>query len=61
MEWVRSTRCGSNACVEVSFDRRRVYVRDNMHIGHLTYTHAEWRAFLEGVRAGEFDVPDEGT
>ena len=38
-----------------------VHVRDtkNRQETSLTFTHAEWRAFVSGVRLGEFDVPAE--
>lgn len=36
-----------------------VLVRDSKSLAHtpLTYTHDEWRAFVAGVRGGQFDPP----
>lgn len=50
---------GNGACVEVAAlpDGGRV-VRDtkNRDGGVQVYTRAEWAAFVDGVKAGEFDV-----
>jgi hypothetical protein len=37
-----------------------VGVRDSKSPGdaHLMFTATEWRAFVEGVRLGEFDLPE---
>lgn len=58
--WHKSTRSGGNGgdCVEVAVNLPDVVaVRDTKSraAGTLTFTHAEWRAFLHGVRDGEFD------
>jgi hypothetical protein len=44
--------------VEVAVDPDEVAVRDSKQAGgaELRFTPAEWRAFVAGVRAGEFDV-----
>lgn len=47
-----------NACVEVTITDRNVQVRATDQDGALDFTYAEWRAFLLGVRNGEFDLPD---
>jgi len=54
--WRKSTRCGSNACVEVAKVDGEYLVRDskNPDLGTLSFTEAEWTAFTEGVVAGEF-------
>jgi uncharacterized protein DUF397 len=53
----KSSRCGSNACVEVDMvsfpDTVQVY---DSHGNRVTYTHDEWRTFVEGVKLEEFDV-----
>ena len=38
----------------------RVEVRDSKYQKGpmLTFTHPEWQAFLKGVRAGEFELPE---
>jgi hypothetical protein len=45
-------------CVEVRIGVDEVHVRDSKdrYGPVLCFTHSEWRAFLAGVRAGEFDV-----
>ena len=57
--WQRSSRCAVNgSCVEVAtLPAGRVGVRDGK-IGSaspvLAFGRGEWRAFLSGVRAGQF-------
>lgn len=64
MNWRRSSRSngnGGNNCVEVGItDDGRIAVRDSKsngrkHQAFLIFTPAEWRAFLSGVRLGEFE------
>jgi hypothetical protein len=56
--WHRSTRCGSDACVEVATVDRIVGVRDSRDRQGpvLVFRFDEWTAFLAGVRDGEFDL-----
>ena len=59
--WHKSTRSGGNGgdCVEVALNLPGVVaVRDtkNRDGSALIFTHAEWAAFLSGVRDGEFDL-----
>jgi hypothetical protein len=57
--WRRSSACtgADSTCVEVAVGTGVVAVRDSKDQGGpvLRFTAAEWRAFLAGVRAGEFD------
>ncbi|HEY3867219.1 MAG TPA: DUF397 domain-containing protein [Actinocrinis sp.] len=57
--WFKSSFCkpGPNECVEVAIGPDEIGVRDSKDRsgGRLTFTRAEWTAFLAGVRAGEFD------
>lgn len=58
--WKKSTRSGGGGdnCVEVAFaGDGTVGVRDSKNPADavLEFTPAEWAAFLEGVREGEFD------
>lgn len=64
MNWIKSSYSngnGGNNCVEVSHtDDGRIAVRDSKMNGRsnqafLIFTRSEWAAFLDGVRAGEFD------
>jgi hypothetical protein len=56
-QWRRSSRCASRECVEVGTQDGMVLVRDSKDPsgGVLRYSFDEWRAFVVGVRAGEFD------
>ena len=58
--WRRSSRCGSHgSCVEVSdLADGAVAVRDGKTPERspiLVFTDEEWRSFISGVKAGEFD------
>ncbi|GAA4511338.1 DUF397 domain-containing protein [Nonomuraea ferruginea] len=58
--WRKSSRSGDSGgqCVEVASNLPGVVaVRDSKNPDgpKLTFTPAEWKAFLSGVRAGEFD------
>ena len=55
--WYKSSFSASNgACVEVrpgdSFEVRNSRFPN---AGKVSFTHDEWRAFIQGVKAGEFD------
>lgn len=57
--WRKSARSGNNGnCVEVAITENAVGVRDtkNREGGILVFTPDEWRAFVGGVRDGEFDL-----
>lgn len=58
VEWRRATACSLDGnCVEIATGDS-IQLRDSKDPDGpvLTFTHDEWRAFLAGVRAGEFDV-----
>jgi Domain of unknown function (DUF397) len=59
LTWRKSTRSGMNGCVEVAFAEERIAVRDSKNQAGpvLVFTPQEWRAFVGGVRDGEFDLP----
>ncbi|MEV4277188.1 DUF397 domain-containing protein [Actinoplanes xinjiangensis] len=54
--WRKSSRCGTSTCVEVAKVDDQYLVRDskNPEAPALSFTQAEWDAFVEGVAAGEF-------
>ena len=54
--WRRSQRCDSCACVEVAHVAGGFAVRDSTQPGAgLSFSAAEWKAFVAGVRNGDFD------
>jgi hypothetical protein len=58
-QWHKSSVSGVSECVEMALlGADGVLVRDSKEPGGpvLAFTAAEWRAFVEGVRLGEFDV-----
>lgn len=58
MNWIKSTKCGENACVEVFFGPDGISVRNSQIPGErVWFTNDEWEAFIGGVKNGEFD-PD---
>lgn len=59
--WRKSSVSGDGGCVEVHVADGYIQVRDtkDRQGPFLTFTHSEWRAFVSGVRLGEFDVPTE--
>jgi Domain of unknown function (DUF397) len=60
LAWFKSSASGATGCVEVAMGRDAIHVRDSKApaAGSLTFTPAEWRAFLLGVRQDEFDLPE---
>lgn len=62
-QWRKSMRSGANNCVEVAFLDGCIAVRDSKDQRGpvLTFTTAEWRAFLDSVRDGAFKTrPKDG-
>jgi hypothetical protein len=58
IDFRRSSFCtDAHGCVEVAVGKAAVRVRDSKGCGEqeLTFTPAEWAAFVAGVKAGEFD------
>ena len=54
--WTKSSFSGTGNCVEVAVDGDSILLRDTKDRAGavLTFTEAEWQAFLLGVNAGEF-------
>jgi hypothetical protein len=50
----------SGNCLEVAIGDEAVLIRHSQEPSGavLSFTHAEWRAFLTGARNGEFDLPE---
>lgn len=58
MEWTRSSTCKADSpmCVEVKSVPGGVMVRNSTQPSrHMGFTSDEWRVFVEGVKAGDFD------
>jgi hypothetical protein len=65
VRWRKSSFSGGNGgnCVEVGQDSDgTILVRDTKDRAMMPhrYTSAEWRAFVAGVRNGEFDLDESG-
>ena len=56
--WRKSSRSGSNGCVEIAFLDGQIAVRDSKDRSGpvLTFSSTEWEAFLAAVHHGEFDA-----
>lgn len=57
-KWRKSTGSDSGGCVEVAFTSGVIGVRDTKDRGRgpiLEFTEKEWRAFVSGAQAHEFD------
>ncbi|HET8657707.1 MAG TPA: DUF397 domain-containing protein [Micromonosporaceae bacterium] len=57
--WRTSSRSGNNGqCTQVRWRGNAVDVRDSKHPDGavLTFTAEEWKAFISGVKHGEFDL-----
>jgi hypothetical protein len=57
--WRKSSRSGTNGCVEIAFVDGRVAVRDSKDRGGpvLLFERHEWDAFTAAVRTGDFEHP----
>lgn len=61
-EWTKSSfsnGSGGNNCVEVMAAESGIWTRHsrNPYSSQVRFTRAEWEAFVQGVKAGEFDLP----
>jgi hypothetical protein len=59
MNFTKSSHSGGNGCVEVALLADGVFLRDSKNVDKDAhhFTPHEWRAFIAGVRDGEFDLP----
>lgn len=64
-EWTKSSKCDAGSCVEVLLDDETsneslVFIRNSnspmTRSPAQFFTVEEWRAFIAGAKAGEFDV-----
>ena len=55
-KWHRSRQCASGNCVEVAKVDGHYLIRDskNTELAAHSFTEAEWFAFVDGVKAGDF-------
>lgn len=65
LNWRKASYSASNGggCVEVADHDGMILVRDTKDQGRgpvHRYTPQEWRAFIVGVRNGEFDLDESG-
>lgn len=63
LSWRKSTASASGDCVEVAVSSESVLVRDSKQSlpNILKFTSGEWRAFVSGVRVGNFDLGSLGA
>jgi hypothetical protein len=63
LSWRKSSASGTGDCVEVALSNESILVRDSkQRLPYiLEFTFSEWRAFLSGAQAGEFDPESLGT
>lgn len=59
-DFMKSSYCvyPPGGCVEVAIKDGTVAVRDAKNIAQspLLFTNSEWNAFVQGVKAGQFDI-----
>lgn len=61
-QWRKSSYSALQDCVEVrQLEDKNVELRDSKapEDGTITFSDSEWSAFLSGIKAGEFDIPDD--
>ena len=61
--WRKSSASATSDCVEVASSSNFVLVRDSKQGFPYTlrFTPSGWRQFLSGLRAGKFDLENEGV
>jgi hypothetical protein len=57
IEWHKSSRCDTANCIEIGYVGDSVAVRDSKDPDgpSLRFSLDEWRAFVAGIRNGEFN------
>jgi hypothetical protein len=59
LNWRRSTKCGTDSCVEVAISGDKAYIRSSKGDpagGYLVFDAGEWSSFIAGARNNEFDI-----
>jgi hypothetical protein len=61
--WRKSSFCASGECVEIAQQNGAIMLRNSKDPTSrvLRYTAEEWRSFVRGIMAGEFDDIFDGT
>lgn len=55
--WRKSSACAEGAtCVWVDIRPDAVLVTSSARLNTLSFTHDDWRTFITGAKAGEFDI-----
>jgi hypothetical protein len=57
LSWRVARKCNSGECVRVAAHGDEIVIGSSKHLDGpvITYSRAEWVAFVEGVRQGDFD------
>ena len=57
LTWRTALSCNGGACIQVAADDRAVLIANSRKRRGpvLSYTYDEWRAFVAGVKQGDFD------
>jgi hypothetical protein len=59
--WKKSSFCDNSGCVEMTTDQKGgVWLRSSLSPHPMLTSRADWEAFIAGVKAGEFDLPEVG-
>jgi hypothetical protein len=55
--WRKSSKCATSECIEIAREQDMILVRDSKspQTPPFRYTMEEFRAFIDGAKAGEFD------
>lgn len=57
LSWRTAHSCSGGACVRVAAHGDAIVVGSSKHLDGplISYSRAEWAAFVEGIRQGDFD------
>ncbi len=56
--WRKSSFSQNSDCAEWSYSENFVFFRNSKDspVRELQFTHAEWKAFIKGIKSGEADI-----